>query len=249
MKEVTAIDIASLRSEIRLKLTGDLLELEINDSTLDRIIESALREIQRYICSTKLITVPFQKCIDLSKINDEFDKPLKISSISRVYRCDGFTASSDQNAYYDPMYASQWQILSGVGNLNNLSDGVYNYLSYNTLLQMRNTISTDMLFKYDKFSNKLYINIAVNTPTKVTIEYIPRYDSVDDIVSDYWIDMLSRLSIALTKVVVGRIRSRYTQSNALWQGDGQQLLDEGTAELATIREHLESNTQLCFPID
>ena len=45
MKEVTAIDIASLRSEIRLKLTGDLLELEINDSTLDRIIESALREI------------------------------------------------------------------------------------------------------------------------------------------------------------------------------------------------------------
>ena len=147
------------------------------------------------------------------------------------------------------MYASQWQILSGVGNLTNLNDGVYNYLSYNTLLQMRNTISTDLLYKYDKSSNLLYINVSSNTPTKITIEYVPRYDSVDDIVSDYWIDILSRLSIALTKVIVGRIRSRYTQSNALWQGDGQQILDEGTAELATIREHLQNNTQLCFPID
>ena len=147
------------------------------------------------------------------------------------------------------MYASQWQILSGVGNLSNLSDGVYNYLSYNSLLQMRNTMSTDLAFRYDKYSNKLCINIATNMPTKITIEYVPRFDSVDDIVSDYWIDVLVRMSVAMAKIVVGRIRSRYTQSNALWQGDGAQLLNEGTAELSAIREHLENNTQLCFPID
>lgn len=103
-------------------------------------------------------------------------------------------------------------------------------------------MSTDLVFRYDKYSNKLYINIATNMPTKITIEYVPRFDSVDDIVSDYWIDVLVRMSVAMAKIVVGRIRSRYTQNNALWQGDGAQLLNEGTAELSAIREHLENNT-------
>ena len=58
-----------------------------------------------------------------------------------------------------------------------------------------------------------------------------------------------KLCIALTKVTVGRIRSRYTQSNALWIQDGQQILDEGNRELAEIRQHLIDNSQLVFPMD
>ena len=54
------------RDEIKLKLTGYLLEMEIDDPTLDRIINSALREVQRYICDTNYITIPFQNCIDFS---------------------------------------------------------------------------------------------------------------------------------------------------------------------------------------
>ena len=33
---------------------------------------------------------------------------------------------------------------------------IMNYLSYNTLLQMRNTMSTDLDFKEDKRGRKLY---------------------------------------------------------------------------------------------
>ena len=66
-----------------------------------------------------------------------------------------------------------------------MQDYVLDYAAWTTLLQMRNTTSTDMSFKYDKASNKLYINIASNTPNKVTIEYIPRFDSPEELVSDY----------------------------------------------------------------
>jgi hypothetical protein len=122
-------------------------------------------------------------------------------------------------------------------------------MAWNTLLQTRNTISTDLAFYFDKKTSKLYINVGGNMPSSITVEYIPRFDTVDDVVSDYWIDFLVRLAVALTKVTVGRIRSRYTQTNALWTQDGERLLEEGNAELAELRTYLSTNNQLLYPID
>lgn len=246
------MDITAYREEIRLRLTGGLLDLELDDVTIDRIIQSCLREIQRYICSTKLITIPFSKCIDLSQIKDEDDKFIKISSVVRIYRALGFTADSGESyttSPVDPMQASQWQLISGTGNMAGFQDYVYNYGAYSTLLQIRNTTSTDLAFRYDKASNKLYINISSNTPAKITVEYIPRYDNVDEITSDYWIDVLTRMCVATAKITVGRIRSRYTQSNAIWNQDGNTILEEGNSELNTLREQLQRDTQLCYGID
>lgn len=246
------MDITAYRDEIRLKLTGGLIDLELDDVTIDKIIESCLREIQRYITSTKLITVPFAKCIDVSAIKDEDGKNIKVNSISSIYRTDtyfGSDTSSNSLTPGDPMAAAQWQLISGTGNMYNFQDYVYNYAAWNTLTQIRNTTSTDLYFRYDKSSNKLYINISTGAPGKITIEYVPRYDNVDEITSDYWIDVLMKLCIATAKVAVGRIRSRYRQSNAIWSQDGDQILQEGLSELNEIREHLKNNTNLFYPID
>lgn len=61
--------------------------------------------------------------------------------------------------------------------------------------------------------------------------------------------MLIRLATAIAKVTVGRIRTRFTQSNALWAQDGELLLNEGNEELTALREHLKDNSQLVYPID
>ena len=55
--------------------------------------------------------------------------------------------------------------------------------------------------------------------------------------------------MALTKITLGRIRSFATQSNALWQLDGQTLLAEGTQEAQDIRTHLVENMNFIYPID
>ena len=238
------MNITAYREEIKLKLTGGLLELELDDPTIDRIINSALREVQRYISSTTFITIPYTKCIDMSNY--------KVNSVVGVYRTNGFVTDSDGNSLnvaVDPMEASQWQLLAGTGNLYNFQDYVYNYAAWNTLMQIRNTVTTDLAYVYDKASEKLYINSAENNPSTITVEFVPRFDTVDDVVSDYWIDILSRMSLALCKVLVGRIRSRYTQSNALWVQDGQTMLDEGNSELASLRELLYNNSNLLYPID
>ncbi len=246
------MDITAYRDEIRLKLTGGLIDLELDDVTIDRIVQSCMRELQRYITSTKLITIPYSRCINLQEITDDLGNPIKVSSVSRVYRTDSFAGDSGgtyTNAVTDPMLASQWQLLSGVGNMNGFQDYVYNYAAWNTLSQIRNVTSTDLAFRYDKASNLLYINISEGIPSRITVEYIPLFEKVEDITSDYWIDILVRMSVATAKIMVGRIRSRYTQSGALWSQDGEAILAEGLEEIRGLRESLQTDSQLCYPID
>ena len=229
---------------IKLQVTGGLLELEIEDDVIGKFIDAALVEIRRYIDETKLIEAPFAHCIDL--------KGFDHSAIVNVYRTEGFTGDSidsTTSSMIDPMYAQQWMAFSSAGMTYNLNDYVLNYLAYNTLLQMRNNASTDLAFKEDKNAEKLYINCSSNLPKKITIEYIPVFRSVEDITSDYWIDILKRLSLGMVKVALGRIRTRFTQSNALWTQDGETMLQEGNEELKELREILRVNSVYFFPKD
>lgn len=241
--------------EIKLELSGGLLELEIPDSTIASLVNKAFREIQRYIDIPKLVTVPFAPCIDLGPWVDDkgVEHPgFRCSSIVKVYRTEGYTGNNAANGDAlpnDPMYMQQWMIYSNGGSMYNLDNYVMNFLSYNTLLQMRNTLSTDMSWKEDKQGKKLYINCAYDSPKMVTIEYIPVYERVEEVEDDYWVDQIARLSLALTKVALGRVRSYATQSNALWTLDGQTLLQEGNSELQDIRQRLVDNMNFMYPID
>lgn len=229
---------------IKLVLTGGILELEIPDETLSKVLKRALQIVQRYIDSTELMTVPFARCIDIS--NSE------ISSVAKVYRVEGTMGDTEtgiSQSTIDPMYAQTWMAFTNGGTMYNFNDYLLNYAAYNTLLQVRNTTSTDMAFRQDHSAGKLYINPAFDRPNYVTIEYIPVYKSVEQIKSDYWIDVLQRLAIAETKIILGRIRTRYTSSSSLWQQDGEALLNEGITEEKELIDRLTVNSQIIYPID
>ena len=228
--------------EIKLELTGGLTHLELPDASLAAVVNRALREVQRYIDLPKLITVPYAQCIDLSA--------WKHSAVVKVYRTSGYTGNTDDEGntlLNDPMYMQQWMIFSNGGSMYNLNNYLMNFMSYNSLLQIRNTVSTDLAFK--ESDGKLYINCAYDAPTMVTIEYIPLYQSVEEIDDPYWTDIIQRLSVALAKIALGRIRSKYKQSNALWTLDGDQLLTEGNNELNDLRTQLKDNMPLTYPVD
>lgn len=230
--------------EIKNELTGGVLELEIEDKVIQKIVNSALRETQRYINTTKLITIPYQKCINLKKYNP--------NSVSRIYRATALGNATNENGYSgvtDPITIGLWQMTSNFGNMYNFNDYASRYGSWSTIQQIGNTLSTDLDFFFEQDTKNLYINTTLDVGSNITIEYIPRYDNVEDITSDYWIDIILRLSKALSKITLGRIRTRYTQSNALWTQDGEALLNEGNAELAALKEYLQTNTPLIYPLD
>jgi hypothetical protein len=236
------MDMQMIKDEVLLKLTGDVVSMELSDAALTKVINSALREVQRYIDTFKMVTVPYKSCIDVSGY--------KVSAITGVRRSEGYINNDAQNSTsMDPMYASQWMMLSGVGNVGRISEYASNLASWNTMLQIRNTISTDLSFYFDKSDNKLYINVSSDIPKEVTIIYIPRFDDVSQITSDYWQDVLVRMSVAIAKVTVGRVRTKFKQSNALWTLDGDQILEEGNTELTNLRQELKDSTQLCYGVD
>ena len=238
---MTIVDIIE---EIKLELTGGVLELEIEDVTIEMVIKKALRELQRYWDETSFLTIPYEQCIDLEKYQ------LDSCSIVKVYRTTGMGNSTDaSNALtMDPLYAQQFMMFSNAGNMYNIQDYVMNYAAWNTLNQTRNTMSTDMAFREDKHNKKLYVN-DITAPKAITIEFIPKLDSVESIQSDYWQDILVKMGVGLTKITLGRIRTRFSQSNALWAQDGEKLLEEGNTELKELREILRTNANLVYPID
>ena len=238
------MDMDAYREELKLRLTGNLISLELTDEALDGCINSAFRQVQRYIDSTRLATIPYSGAIDLSNCG--------VSSVSRVFRSEGYAwgnSNPDVSGSYDPMYMASWQMMSGANSIaQGISEWAQNYASFNTALQIRNTLSTDLIFRYDKHTNLLYVNCSFDKPQYITIEYVPRYDSVDQIVSDFWIDILSRLSLAICKQVIGRIRKKYTQSNALWSLDTD-ILQEGIEEEKELQELMRKASQLGYPVD
>lgn len=232
-------------SEIKLELTGYVLDMEINDETLVSVVKKGLRELERFWDETTMITVPYASCIDLE---GEFFKE-QVSSIVKIYRTEGVGDAEGLSVVNDPIQMAQFAIFSNGGTMYNLNDYVLNYASWMTMYQVKNTMSTDLAFKEDRHNNKLYINSAMGAPHMITIEYIPKLRSVEDIKSDYWIDILIKFCVALTKIVLGRIRTRFTQSNALWVQDGEKILEEGNTELKELREVLRLNSNMIYLID
>ena len=78
--------------EIRLTLTGGVIDLEIDDKTLEKIVNKSLRELNRYCIETRIITIPFEKCIDMSKYNVRY-----IADIYRTTALGNGTTNSDNN--------------------------------------------------------------------------------------------------------------------------------------------------------
>jgi hypothetical protein len=239
--------IEDILDEIKLELTGYLLDMEISDETLVSVVKKSLRELERFWDETTMITVPFASCIELE--GDFFKE--NVSSIVKVYRTAGMgdATSGVSSAASDPLQLAQFAIFSNGGTMYNLNDYVLNYAAWMTTSQIKNTMSTDLAFKEDRHNNKLYISCANGSPGMVTIEYIPKLKSVEDIKSDYWKDILIKYCIALTKIVLGRIRTRFTQSNALWTQDGDKILEEGNTELKELREILRLNSNMIYLID
>lgn len=230
--------------EIKLALTGGVLDLELDDQTLQRIVNSALRELQRYICSTKIVTLPYSRCINMTEY--------KPNAVVRVYRAVADNVQNTTESTYsgvDPVRVGLWQLTSNTGNMYNFSDYVSRYASWSTLQQIGNTLSTDLIFYYEDATKNLYINTSLDLGSNITVEYVPRYDSVEEVTSDYWIDILMRLSKAIAKVTVGRVRSKFQQSNALWANDGESILAEGNSELEELRSQLKHDSQLLYPLD
>lgn len=229
-------------NSIKLQLFAGILEPELNNDTIEKLVSLSLAEMNRYYSVTDVIEVASADCIDLSTHPE-------IDTVINVFRPTAVAFNNSQsNSIVDPIYMSQLQMFNmGSSYYNN--DWIYNFNNYTQLQRLQNTLSTDLAFRQDKRSNKLYINYAQGRPSTITIEYIPRLMDPSEVTGDYWEDILMRLSLAHTKIALGRVRTRFTQDGAVWRGDGETILNEGQQELSALRDRLRDHADMVMPID
>ena len=227
---------------IKLQLFAGILEPELDDATLEKLINLSLVEMNRYYSVTDILTLPASSCISL------VEHP-EVDLVVNVFRTTALgTTENAGSSMSDPMYISQMAMYNlGTSYYNN--NWIYNFSNYNQLQRIQNTLSTDLQFRQDKKSNLLYINYSQGVPAYVSIEYVPRLTDVSEVQGEYREDILMRLSLAHVKIALGRVRTRYTQDGAIWRGDGDTILAEGQNELTALRDRLRDHADMVLPID
>ena len=229
----TGLKIDDYVKNIRLQLGGNVLKLEC-DEQLPEIVELSFNELRNYITDIDYLTLPYASCINVSSYN--------IGSVHYIMR--GTSSSMGISQLQDAMYLyinqSNWALQS------DYVDRVANAM---LIQQNKSMLSTDLDFNYDKRNNKLYIYAQQLHPRTITIAYTREYNNVEDIYEPFWQNLLQRLSLAHTKEILGRIRSKFKNSTSTWELDGDTLLSEGQAELTEIRSYLDTNKDILFPMD
>lgn len=218
---------------IRLQLGGTVLKLECDES-IPEIVEMSFNELKNFITDIDTLTLPFSTVIDLSSYN--------VASVHYIMR--GASNSAGLTQLQDSMYLyinqSNWALQS------NYAERVANAM---LIQQNKALLSTDLDFQFDKLNNTLYVFCQQLQPRSITIAYTKEFKSVEDIFEPFWQEKLRRLALAHTKEILGRIRSKYTSNTSSYQLDGETLLSEAQAELSDIRQFLDSNSDMLFPMD
>lgn len=193
----------------------------------------AFRELKRYMKTPVDKTVPYATRIDLKAVGIDCTNVLYVQA---AYPRIGLTMSSIDSGNVFQVAAAV-NTYSAIGNTSSIN--IDPIMTEMAMAQVRNTLSTDFQWKYDRHNQVVYCTHRDPRPSQVTIRYVPDYKDVSEIENRTWQDYLIRLAEANMKKALGRTRSKYTIEGSNVTLDGEALLAEANAELETIRQELE----------
>lgn len=218
---------------IKIQLGGNVLQLECEDQ-IPEIVEIAFTELKNAVTDINFLTLPYAPVIDVSEYN--------IAAVHYLMR--GTSSSMGITQLQDAMYLyvnqSQWALQ------HDYVDRVANAM---LIQQNKSMLSTDLDFIFDKYENKLYIYEQQMHSETITIAYTRELSKVEDLFEPFWQDKLRKLALAMTKEVLGRIRSKFKNTTSTYELDGDTLLAEAKEELSEIRAFLDANNDVLFPMD
>lgn len=215
-------------------LLGIPANTNVEDLQIEQAVNIAFRELKRYIRIPVEKTIPFSTRIDLKAVGIVTDTVLYVQP---AYPRVGLTMGSiDSGNVFQT--ATSVAMYSGIGNTNSLN--IEPILTQMALAQVRNTISTDLQWTFDRNNQVIYCTHREPRPAVVTVRYVPDYQDVSEVNQPTYEDYLIRMSVANMKLALGRSRSKYRIEGSNVSLDGDTLLAEANAELESIRQELES---------
>jgi hypothetical protein len=199
---------SQITSRIKTLLGGEILELEVSDKTIGELIDIAYGVMKPYITDTKFITKPFAQMIDLGEE--------KVVGVIRVHPAESSIYTQDKMFDFEGIRLDRRSLKRSILGSYPIIDNEINF----------NFIDNKLYLEYDK----VYTG-------SVTIEALwsPPLEEVTDARAETWI---TNYSLALTKQVVGRIRSKYKSPNVPVETDGDTMLSEAQTEIQMLEAEL-----------
>lgn len=216
-----------VRSYIEKMLGSSKVTVELADDDFHEVIQQALEKLRPYYSGVRYIQV------------DGNESPIDVSSHNIIEVIDIYDTGSNGVSQLQ----SQMFLNPGVFVYNaDFRDNYISYLTYTKLASAYQDLNTSS-WKFDHVHQLLYLNKKSPTVLKCLVEL----RAVTDIEEkSQWVAWFKDYSLALAKIMVGRMRSKYTLSNGQYQLDGNQILQEGIADKQRLEE--EMWTRAAYPV-
>lgn len=201
----------------RIKLllgASRILSIEVNDSEISDLIDIAFDMIKPQVTDTDYLTRQYARVISLKE--DNVEEVLKVIPGSEF----AMTACPNDELLFD------FQAYRTVGKTDPVS-------------VVRKSVTPDILipFEYVAETRLLYLAEGYTTGS-ITIEVSKSIEELDSLRDDRALRWVFEYSLALTKEVVGRIRSKAKSTNVPIELDGETLLNEAATEKASLESSL-----------
>lgn len=212
------MDVGAVVEAIKRRLGGDVLRLEIPDSTIESFVNDAFNTIKPHINSKDFITLPSARSIDLA--------PYKVEEVIRLYPAN---------------------VMSGFGSVNELMFDFQLYRIgtdrdsiIKRLTNMNNLEDYEIPYRFDQEKKSLQITFGEAYPGGVTAEVI-REVFIEELRDERAQTWIVDYALALCKEAIGRIRSKYTDTSVPFQMDGKELVQEGKEDQVRLLAQLKDD--------
>lgn len=220
------MQLTEMVDDIKVDLGCDINTLGISDDSIEAKINEAIRKVTSYapycvietfnIDDTKKITLPDGTCAVIQILTDT------VKTTSEV----------KQDVYNDN---DLFSVSRYMYRQDAMSDPYITLMKSNELKTLQNMVSiTDYFF--NKGDRTLYINNPIDD--KVTVKYLVKYRSLEEIEDQDIIQTIKEYALALCKIIEGNIRRKLQAAPGAISMDGDSLVSEGLSEKNKLDEFI-----------
>ncbi len=236
--------------DVKIELGYPVISLYITEEQINQMIDFSVRKCASKAAPKFLTTLYAAGCVDVSGYNME--------AVSAVYSGDmassaGSSSSSDvvadgngcANCGTDGFLGCNIcdRLCSYRGYSMGLTRGDWNNQLYDLMAWQSSRAQMQSMMLYDWYldytSQKLYLD---NYSGLVTVEYTKSNITMEDLAHDtVWLGWVRDYTLALCKIIEGRIRNKFKVASAPFEIESDELISEGNSDKQDLEQRLEEN--------
>lgn len=220
--------------------------LEFLNDDLTEFVKIAFTEIEPYINVRERRTLSWNTsvangAIDFKTLN------IRAKSVTAVRRGSDqgylnttYTSSTTGSFYYG------WYLPVG----GRFSADFDPWAMQALMLKGINEISGDKQFLFDYDRQYLFVNFNQQYPGSITIDYIPEYQSAEQVLDSYWQNIIQQYALALVKISLSHYRGKFANvEGAPFKLNYEKLEREGKEEKEKLWNDLVESNLLNYRFD